>query len=182
MGARGVRARAVREISRLTGTHAGTLARELGKLSEAGILNKRRVGNQLQYSANRGSPVFEELASLLRKTSGLVDVLADALLPFAEHIVFAFVFGSVAGGREHAGSDVDLLLVGDVDFAQAVTALHPAETTLRREINAKVYGVDGWVPLVAQGRRFGARSLGHLCRGLAANRAGDLIESLLGGL
>lgn len=144
----------VREISRLTGTHAGTLTRELGKLSDAGILSKRRVGNQLHYAANRDSPIFDDLANLLRKTSGLVDVLADALLPFAAHIAVAFVFGSVAGGKPHAGSDIDLLIVGDVDFAQIVAALHPAEASLRREINAKVYRVDEWRTLVAEGGAF----------------------------
>lgn len=144
----------VREISRLTGTIAGTLSRELGKLSDAGVLNKRRVGNQVQYSANRDSPVFEDLANLLRKTSGLVDVLADALLPFADRIAFAFVFGSVASGREQARSDIDLMVVGDVDFSAIVTALHPSEGVLRREINAKVCSMADWHALVAQGGSF----------------------------
>jgi len=144
----------LREISRLTGAHAGTLTRELGRLSDVGLLTKRRVGNQVQYSANRDSPVFADLANILRKTSGLVDVLADALLPFAGRITFAFVFGSVASGKENAGSDIDLLIVGDLDFAPVVAALHPAEAALRREINAKVYGADEWQSLVAQGGAF----------------------------
>lgn len=60
----------LREIARLTGTVAGTLTRELTKLADTGVLTKTRVGNQLQFSANKNCPIFEELTSILRKTSG----------------------------------------------------------------------------------------------------------------
>ena len=69
----------VRELARLTGTSAGTLHKELTKLTHGGVLRRQEVGNQVRYSANRDCPIFDELASILRKTSGLVDVLAAAL-------------------------------------------------------------------------------------------------------
>jgi len=84
----------VREIARLTDTVAGTLHKELSRLSEAGILLKEAKGNQLLYRANRECLIFEELASILRKIAGVVDVLAEALAPFAEKIRVALVFGS----------------------------------------------------------------------------------------
>ncbi len=65
----------VREIARLTGTVAGTMNKELGRLQKAGLLEKYRVGNQLQFCANVQHPVFAELSALLRKTIGLADVL-----------------------------------------------------------------------------------------------------------
>ena len=68
----------VREIARLTGTVAGTMNKELDRLQRAGLLEKHRVGNQLQYCANQQHPVFPELSALLRKTIGLADVLALA--------------------------------------------------------------------------------------------------------
>jgi predicted nucleotidyltransferase len=128
-----------REIARRTGLAQGTLARELTKLAEAGLLRRERRGNQQVYSADTACSIFSELASILRKTSGLADVLADALRPVAEQLHVAFVFGSVARGRESAASDVDLLLVGDVSFRDAVACLHPAESQLGREVNAKVF-------------------------------------------
>jgi predicted nucleotidyltransferase len=127
-----------REIARRTGLAQGTLARELTKLAEAGLLKRERRGNQQVYSADSTCPIFSELASILRKTSGLADVLAEALRPVADQVIVAFVFGSVARGRETAGSDVDLLLIGDVSFRDAVACLHPAQSQLGREINAKV--------------------------------------------
>ena len=102
----------VREIARLTGTVAGTLHKELATLAKAGILSVQPRGNQKLYKANRDCPVFEELASILRKTSGMVDVLATALLPMAEQLDSACIFGSVAQGRETTYSDVDILLIG----------------------------------------------------------------------
>ena len=76
----------VREIARLTDTVAGTLHKELATLAKAGILTVQSRGNQKLYTANRDCPIFEELASILQKTSGMVDVLAAALAPLAEQI------------------------------------------------------------------------------------------------
>jgi predicted nucleotidyltransferase len=129
----------VRELARLTGTAAGTLHKELTKLTAGGVLRRQEVGNQVRYSANLDCPVFEELASILRKTSGLVDVLAAALSSVENKIVVAFVFGSLARGEQQSKSDVDVMLVGRLGFADAVRALHPAQATLQREINPVVY-------------------------------------------
>src|SRR5579862_1227387 len=85
----------VREIARLTNTTAGTLHRELSKLAEAHVLIREESGNQVYYQANTAFLLFEELASILRKTSGLADVLIEALTPLAKKIEAAFIFGSV---------------------------------------------------------------------------------------
>jgi len=134
----------VREIARLTGTAAGTLNKELARLHEAGLLDRERVGNQLQYCANLSHPVYSELASILRKTVGVADVLIQALAALASGIELAFVFGSIARGAETAGSDVDLLIVGSVDFGSVVDALYPAQQHLGREVNAKVFSPREW--------------------------------------
>jgi predicted nucleotidyltransferase len=128
-----------REIARRTGLPAGTLTRELKLLAEAGLLNQEKRGNQILYSANRGSPIYIELAAILRKTSGLADLVAESLAPLSNEIDLAFIFGSVARGVETAGSDVDLLVVGAASFGAVVEALHPVQQQLSREINPKVF-------------------------------------------
>lgn len=128
-----------REIARRTGLAAGTVTRELTKLAEVGLLNREKRGNQQVYSANTTGPIFPELASILRKTSGLADVLAQAMQPAAKQLRLAFVFGSMAQGHETAGSDIDVLLIGDLSFAEAVELLHPAQTALGREVNPLVF-------------------------------------------
>lgn len=128
----------VREIARLTDTSPGTLHKELSRLAQAGLLTREKVGNQVRYGANRQCPIYAELAGILRKTSGLADLVLDALEPLSRRLKLALVFGSVARGEERAGSDVDLLLVGSVGFADAVKALHPAQDRVGREINPVV--------------------------------------------
>jgi predicted nucleotidyltransferase len=133
-----------REIARRTGLASGTLNRELALLVEAGLLKSERRGNQVLYGAQRACPVYEEVAGILRKTSGVVDVLAAALAPLKERIRAAFVYGSLASGRERPGSDVDLMVVGDIGFGEAVRLLHPAQEAIGREISPKVYGAAEW--------------------------------------
>ena len=128
-----------REIARRTGLPAGTITRELGKLAEAGLLKREKRGNQQIYSADTASPIFGELAGILRKTSGLTDVLVQALAPAAHKLRVAFVFGSVAQGRETAGSDIDVMLIGELGFREAVELLHPTQAALGREVNPKVF-------------------------------------------
>ncbi|MCH8977456.1 MAG: nucleotidyltransferase domain-containing protein [Proteobacteria bacterium] len=140
----------VREIARLTGTVAGTLHKELSRLAEAGILARQSMGNQVQYFADRNCPVFDELASILRKTSGLVEVLANALVSLAENIDVALIFGSMASSRESSASDVDLLVIGDVDFADVAKSIYPSQDILQREINPKVYTQEKWRRLLAK--------------------------------
>lgn len=132
----------VREIARQTETNAGTLHKELARLAQAGLLTREQVGNQVRYGANRQCPVFEELASILRKTSGMADVIHDAISRLAKRIRVALIFGSVARGAERAGSDVDVLLIGDIGFADAVKALHAAQERIGREINPVVMSAD----------------------------------------
>ena len=134
----------VRELARQTGTSAGTLHKELARLAQVGILQRTAEGKQVYYGANRDCPIFEELASILRKTSGVAEVLAQALVSVAERVHVALIFGSVAKGTEQAGSDVDVLIIGDLAFVEAVRLFHPVQATLGREINPKVYSMAEW--------------------------------------
>src|SRR2546429_472599 len=55
----------LREIARRAGTGIGATQRELGQLTDAGLLHRLRRGNQVYYRANRENPIFEELKSIL---------------------------------------------------------------------------------------------------------------------
>jgi len=144
----------LREIARLTATVPGTLKREMDKLLEVDLLTVKKVGNQNHYQANRGCPIYEDLSNVLRKTSGLSDVLITALLPLSEKIQSAFVFGSVASGKVNAKSDIDLMLIGEVTYAEVVLLLHPLQEQLGREINPKIYADKEWSKLVKDNGAF----------------------------
>jgi predicted nucleotidyltransferase len=128
----------VREIMRLAGVPSGSLHRELTALAAAGLLTRSVSGSQVRYQADRSCPLFGELAAIFRKTTGLGDVLREALEPLGDRVRTAFVFGSVAQGKERGSSDVDLMVLGSVRFERLVEALMPVGERLRREINPVV--------------------------------------------
>jgi len=130
----------LREIARRAGTGIGAAQRELGQLTDAGLLHRVRRGNQVYYQANRKNPIFAELKSILAKTSGIRDILHEGLASLADRIKLAFVYGSIARGEEKASSDVDLMVVGEASFADVASALGQIESKLGREVNPTVYG------------------------------------------
>ena len=117
--------------------------RELAKLTSAGLVTLRRVGNQTHYQANPASPVYEELRTLILKSSGLVDVLRSALAPRAAEISLAFVFGSVAKRVDSASSDIDVLIVSDtLSYAELFALLETATQRLGRPVNPTLHSRD----------------------------------------
>ena len=129
----------VSELARRMGVPPSSLQRELQDLSAVGILKTHRQGRMVYYQANMDSPVFPDLRGLLFKTAGLVDVLADALKPVAAKLRAAFVYGSIAAGKEQSDSDIDLMIVGQVSPTELALPLRRARELLGREINPTVY-------------------------------------------
>jgi len=128
------------ELIDLVGSGSGAVQRELSQLEAAGLVNVTRVGNQKHYQANASAPVFEELRGLVLKTSGLIDVLRSALAPLVAQIDLAFVFGSVAKGKDTSKSDIDLMVISDtVAYAELFAALETATVWLQRTVNPTLY-------------------------------------------
>ncbi len=134
----------IKEILRLTGMGVATIKRELDRMLVAGILHMTRIGNQHHYQANPQCPIYGELIGIVKKTFGVTEVIRQALEPLVEKIDWAFVFGSVASGKETATSDIDLLIIGDAGFAEVVSVLYSVQETLGREVNPKIYLKDEW--------------------------------------
>lgn len=133
------------EIVRTVSSGTGAVERELARLQRSGLVSLERIGNQKHYRANRGSPVFKELQSLVVKTVALTEPLRIALAPYADKIKAAFVFGSVARGTDTARSDIDLIVIGnELSYADLYTALQNAETMLRRKVSPIFLSPDEW--------------------------------------
>ena len=118
------------------------------------MLLRTRQGQQVYYRANQDSPVFAELKALTLKTAGVADVLREALAGLVDRVALAFIHGSVAQGTERGGSDVDLVVVGSVTFAEVATALKSAQDTLGRELNPTVYSEREFREKLRQGHHF----------------------------
>jgi predicted nucleotidyltransferase len=123
----------VTELVVLADSGRGAVQRELARLAESGLVIVTKVGNQKHYQANKDSPLFEELRSIISKTVGLQEPLAD-------RISLAIIYGSIAKGCENAASDVDLLIVADtLTLEEVYAALAPVEKVLDRRINPTLY-------------------------------------------
>jgi predicted nucleotidyltransferase len=121
----------LRQIVRTVGYGLGSVQRELKVLSDAGILRRSVSGHQVYFQANTACPIFLELTGLIKKTIGLANVLSGALRPLRDRIRVAFVFGSMAEGRENRDSDIDLFVVGEVSFSEIVRSIQEAQNVHR---------------------------------------------------
>ncbi|MBN1504857.1 MAG: nucleotidyltransferase domain-containing protein [Candidatus Eisenbacteria bacterium] len=144
----------VRQLTSLLGEDSTNISRELARLEKSGVLLCTREGRQKYYQANQDCPIFKELRGLALKTFGVADVLRDALTPLSERIRVAFVYGSFARGEENSRSDVDVLVVGAVEFGEVVVALGAAQETIGREVNPTVYPVPEFAAKAAGGHSF----------------------------
>jgi predicted nucleotidyltransferase len=130
------------ELADRLDTSPSSLQRELPSLVASGILAHRREGTRTYFKAETKSPVFRDLQQLFEKTAGLAATMKQMLTPFGGKILCAFVYGSVARGREHVTSDVDLMVIGRAGLYDLSPALRKAEERLGREVNVTAYSPE----------------------------------------
>ncbi|MCM2312300.1 MAG: nucleotidyltransferase domain-containing protein [Steroidobacteraceae bacterium] len=146
------------ELIRLASAGTGAVHRLLTRLAVTGLLRVETVGNQKFYQANERAPVYAELVGLVRKTVGLAGPMQAALAPLADRITAAFVYGSIAKGRDRAASDIDLMVIADdLDYATLTAALAGAEESLARPVNANLMSRLEWRRKRADAGSFTAR-------------------------
>jgi uncharacterized protein len=143
-----------REVIEALDAGQGGVQRELRRLSAAGILVRERQGREVYYRANPDCPIYAELKGLMLKTLGLADVLRSSLSDLSDRIDVAFVYGSMAKGTGRVGSDVDVMVMGSVSFAEVTNALGDIEEVLGREVNPSVYSTQEFRNRLTRGDHF----------------------------
>jgi predicted nucleotidyltransferase len=144
----------VRQILRAADIAPGAGQRELKWLSETGIILRKVSGHQVYYQANSECPIFWELKNIITKTVGVADIIRAQLAPIGDRIDFALLFGSIVRGKESKDSDVDVLVVGNVTFAETAKRLASVQKILRREINPTVFNPDEFQDKLKNGHHF----------------------------
>ncbi len=122
------------DIARRTGLAPSTAAKESRTLLNLGLVTKRTKGNLVLYSINKEGIIYDELRRIFMKYELLDEIIASKL-PAAGNIRYALIYGSFAKGTEREGSDVDLLIVGDVDEEALLKSISEAQGRIGREIN-----------------------------------------------
>jgi predicted nucleotidyltransferase len=144
----------VRQIARLTGAGLGPVQRELLVLTQIGVLARRTVGRQVLYQADKQGALYNELRGLTLKTVGAAALLAHAIQPLSNRIHVAFIFGSLAANRQRQSSDIDVMIIGDVEFSTVAHAIAEPQRMLTREVNPSVYRLDEFTRKLEAGHAF----------------------------
>ncbi len=114
---------------------------ELKNLESIGLIHKRISGKQHYYLVDKQHPLFNDLKNIFIKTVGIKDIIAKALNNYVSQIEFAFIYGSFANGSATAGSDVDLMILGDVKSRKISGSMISIGEKLSREINFSIITV-----------------------------------------
>lgn len=150
----------VTQIMGLVKSGRGAVQRELRRLELAGLVSVHMHGNQKHYQANRESPLFDEICSIMRKTVALEEPLRAAVQSLPGTIELALIYGSVAKRADTSASDVDLLIVADyLTLEDVYAALFPTEQLLDRKVNPTLYTSEEFKQRRARGNPFLKRVL-----------------------
>lgn len=124
-----------------------TVQREVEQLARAGLVSSERIGNVRLVSANRESPYFQDLQSLLLKAFGPTTLLSS-LLGRIPKVSEAYIYGSWArryhGEEGFVPRDLDVLVVGSPNPNAVYGAARRAESELDLEVNPIIATRDEW--------------------------------------
>lgn len=128
----------LRELERILDLPVQNIRRDLVQLEKGGIFKREAVGNQVYYYLNNESPIFEELKKIVSKTIGMESQIKE-LFSGEDGVKAAFIFGSFAGGAEDNISDVDLMIIGEIDEDGLIKKISKIEDKIGREINYHIF-------------------------------------------
>ncbi len=131
------------ELTRSIGEHYSAVWKELVKLEKIGILSSQKNGNSKEYQINKKCPIVDELRSIVLKTDGMGSVLKNKLEDL-NNVQEAFIFGSFASGEADERSDVDLMIIGEVNLDKLSPTISKLEKEINRPINYIIYSEDEW--------------------------------------
>jgi len=123
----------IRQLARIIDRSPILVQKELRNLEELGLVQHRKQGNLILYTIEKSSSIVEDLKRIFLKTEGVGNELLKNLGD--KQIQYALIFGSFAKGIETTKSDIDLLVIGDVEEKSLLRSISAVESRIGREIN-----------------------------------------------
>ena len=108
--------------------------RELEKLEKSGLLISKEEARVKYFWVNKTNPIYEELKKIILKTQSIGETLRNLVKKISD-IKIAFIYGSVARGDENAKSDIDLMIIGDIDSVKIHSKINEIENKIKRAVN-----------------------------------------------
>jgi DNA-binding transcriptional ArsR family regulator len=120
---------------------------ELNHLTEHKILMSERSGRNVYYRANTAHPLFPELFSMVRKITG-IDELVRSVVDRLGNLESAYLVGDYARGVDTGV--IDVVLVGDIDKVQLDDFSQKTEAYIQRKIRSLILSRQEFVHLKAK--------------------------------
>src|SRR5579859_6821195 len=127
-----------REVARRIAADPHSTHAALDHLLRAGAVTSRRMGNLRVWSLDGSSDRVASVNDLMRREGEVSRILSRGL-DAMPGIRIALIFGSFASGRDAADSDIDVLLVGTVDWERLGRLSDAVSDHVRREVNFVVW-------------------------------------------
>lgn len=121
------------EIARQVKVTPSTVTKEMPYLQRIGLVSRRPQGTLVLYKINKKCIIFDEMKRIFLKFETLDEILRKGLSD--KDIKYALIYGSFAKGTESEASDIDLLVIGEIDEAAMIKSVSRAEKTSGRQIN-----------------------------------------------
>ncbi len=137
----------VSDLARALGAPVPTVAREVSRLEDAGLLVTSRVGRSRLVSGNDANPATGPLGELVMIAFGPKQVITEEFngVDGVDELV---IFGSWAaryqGEPGPPPGDVDVLVVGQPDRDDVYDAARRAQGRLAREVNTVLVSPARW--------------------------------------
>lgn len=127
--------------------------KELKNLEEIGFLQSESTGGRKIFRMNPHFPIISELRHIFLKTVGVGDLVRNSLIEM-NGIDKAFIFGSFAEGDIDANSDLDLMIIGEIEVAHITPMVEEIEKILTRDVNYVLFTQEEWEMRLAEGDSF----------------------------
>jgi predicted nucleotidyltransferase len=130
------------KLARELGMSASAVGKELARLEALGMLRAAEpIGAAKPYTLNEQFPLLPGLRSVCLYATGVVAVLRE-LFADAEGVEVAAIFGSLARGDDRPESDVDVLVVGEIDGLVLAGIAREAGRRTGRDVMTVYYPPD----------------------------------------
>jgi predicted nucleotidyltransferase len=154
-----------------------TTRRELARLVDAGVVERRTDTRPHQYRLPTDAPMTAAITTLLCSTVG-VEALLGERVKDVPGIRAAAIYGSWASGSVTPSSDVDVLILTDVDrsfdMARVRTIERDVAELVGRDVDAMVFDVSDAQRKLKDGNGF----LRNVMQGPMIPLVGDIAREL----
>ena len=141
------------EIIRRVNGNPRAVQRALVNSEAGGLITSRRIGNLRLWRMNPTNPLYESMRELFGRTRGVPAKLASVLAT-SRGVRVAFLFGSYATAKDNPTSDIDLFVIGTLDWMKLAETLRSAGRQLGRVVNPIIWSEADFAEMPTANREF----------------------------